>query len=71
MTACNILILFHVYFRAKRILLRKDIHRSHLEMTVVRINVIRKIKTTKEKYIHLLVANTVQTYQIMVSKQMC
>lgn len=50
----------------KRIRLRKDIHQLHLETTMVRINGVRKIKATKEKYIHLRVANIVQTYRIMV-----
>ena len=36
-------------------------------MTIVRTNVVRKIKTAKEKYIRLPVANTVQPYQITVS----
>lgn len=49
----------------RKILLRKGIHQLHSEMTI-QINVLKKIKTAKEKYIHLPVENIAQIYhQIM------
>lgn len=53
----------------KRIQLKKDTRRLHLEMTVAQINVLKKIKAAREKYTRLLVGSIVPTYhQTMVNK---
>lgn len=61
---------FVSYFRMKSIhLLKKDIHPLRLEMIVMQINEVKKIKV-KGNYILLLVENTAQTYhQIMVIEE--
>lgn len=61
---------FVSYSRTKSIrLLKKDIHPLRLEMTVIQINEVKKIKV-KENCILLLVENTAQTYhQIMVIEE--
>lgn len=61
---------FVSYSRMKSIrLLKKDIRPLHLEMTVIQINEVKKIKV-KESCILLLVENIAQTYhQIMVIEE--
>lgn len=61
---------FVSYSRMKSIrLLKKDIHPLRLEMTVIQINEVKKIKV-KENCILLLVENIAQTYhQIMVIEE--
>lgn len=75
---CKVYVLFnlwytfyYVYFRTRRVLLRRGTRQSHLEMITVLIRGPRKIKAARERYIHLLVGSIVPTYrQTMVNKAM-